>query len=372
MELLAQSFHMNKAVDETSYAKNSSIQSNIISVTKSVTEEAILEVLCKNFPESMGIADLGCSSGPNVLSVISNITNLLYAKCCQSGLPKPPELRIFLNDLYNNDFNDIFASLPDFYNQMKEVNGNSFGPCFIFGVPGSFYGRLFTSNSLHFVHSSSSLHWLSQVPPELDMKASTAINKGHIYICESSPQSVLDSYYRQFQKDFSLFLKSRSEEIVPGGRMVLTFMGRRFMDPTIEEGCYNHLDLLAQALMSVAAEGLIPEEKVDIFNTQYYAPCPEEIKLEIEKEGSFVMNRLEVFEIDWDGGVVEASNTVSIGRRVAKLVRAVIEPTLESHFGSDIMDYLFHRYEKFLDNHLSKTRSKYINLVISVTKSHKA
>lgn len=111
----------------------------------------------------MGIADLGCSSGPNVLSVISNITNIIYAKCCQSGLPKPPELRIFLNDLYNNDFNDIFASLPDFYNQMKEVNGNSFGPCFIFGVPGSFYGRLFPSNSLHFVHSSSSLHWLSQV-----------------------------------------------------------------------------------------------------------------------------------------------------------------------------------------------------------------
>ncbi|XP_041018577.1 probable jasmonic acid carboxyl methyltransferase 2 [Juglans microcarpa x Juglans regia] len=365
MELLTQSFHMNKAVDETSYAKNSSIQSKIISVTKSVTEEAILEVLCKNFPESMGIADLGCSSGPNVLSVISNITNIIYAKCCRSGLPKPPELRIFLNDLYNNDFNDIFASLPDFYDEMKEVNGNSFGPCLIFGVPGSFYGRLFPSNSLHFVHSSSSLHWLSQVPPELD---GTAINKGHIYICESSPQSVLDSYYRQFQKDFSLFLKSRSEEIVPGGRMVLTFMGRRFMDPTIEEGCYNHLDLLAQALMSIAAEGLIPEEKVDIFNTQYYAPCPEEIKLEIKKEGSFVLNRLEVFEIDWDGGAVEAPNTVSIGRRVAKLVRAVIESTLESQFGSDIMDYLFHRYEKILDNHLSKTRSKYINLVVSVTK----
>ncbi|CAA3032622.1 SAM dependent carboxyl methyltransferase, partial [Olea europaea subsp. europaea] len=34
--------------------------------------------------------------------------------------------------------------------------------CFISCVPGSFYGRLFPKKSLHFVHSSSSLHWLSQ------------------------------------------------------------------------------------------------------------------------------------------------------------------------------------------------------------------
>ncbi|XP_069153311.1 S-adenosyl-L-methionine:benzoic acid/salicylic acid carboxyl methyltransferase 3-like isoform X2 [Solanum lycopersicum] len=31
------------------------------------------------------------------------------------------------------------------------------------GVAGSFYTRLFPSNSLHFVHSSYSLHWLSQI-----------------------------------------------------------------------------------------------------------------------------------------------------------------------------------------------------------------
>lgn len=129
------------------------------------------------------------------------------------------------------------------------------------------------------------------------------------------------------------------------------------------------MSLSTKLLFGQVLQGLIPEEKVDTFNTPYYAPCPEEIKLEVEKEGSFVMNRLEVFEIDWDGGSAEASNTVSMGRRVAKLVRAVIEPMLESQFGSDIMDYLFQRYEKILDNHLSKTRSKYINLVISVAKN---
>ena len=100
-----------------------------------------------------------------------------------------------------------------------------------------------------------------QVPPGLDSKASIgcrAINKGKIFMSKSSPQSVLDSYSLQFQKDFSLFLKSRSEEVVLGGRMVLSLMGRRSMDPTTEESC-DHWELLALALMSMVSEvhGLI-------------------------------------------------------------------------------------------------------------------
>ncbi|XP_030932935.1 jasmonate O-methyltransferase-like [Quercus lobata] len=134
---VVQVLHMNKGADETSYAKNSKVQSKIISITKTVTEEAIIELLCKNLPESMGIADLGCSSGPNTLTVISEIIDIIYSKCSNRGCPTP-ELRICLNDLYSNDFNDVFGSLPAFYNKLKEEKGTDFGQCFITGVPGSF------------------------------------------------------------------------------------------------------------------------------------------------------------------------------------------------------------------------------------------
>ena len=90
------------------------------------------------------------------------IIDIIYSKCSNLGCPTP-ELRICLNDLYSNDFNDVFGSLPAFYNKLKEEKGTDFGQCFITGVPGSFYGRLFPRKSMHFVHSSSSLHWLSQV-----------------------------------------------------------------------------------------------------------------------------------------------------------------------------------------------------------------
>lgn len=125
-------------------------------------EEAILGILCETFPESIGIADLGCSSGPNSLLVISEIIDIIHAKCRNLGRPSP-EFRVSLNDLPGNDFNSIFESLPAFFKKQKQEKGIGFGRCYISGVAGSFYDRLFPDKSLHFVHSSSSLHWLSQV-----------------------------------------------------------------------------------------------------------------------------------------------------------------------------------------------------------------
>ncbi|XP_034676090.1 jasmonate O-methyltransferase-like [Vitis riparia] len=373
-----QTLHMNAGSGETSYAKNSWVQSNIISAGKRITEEAILDMLSNHLSaDSIGIGDLGCSSGPNTLLVISEILNVIYAKWCLQGCGSSPEFRVYLNDLTTNDFNNVFGSLPAFYTKLKEEKGSGFGPCFIVGMPGSFYGRLFPTKSMHFVHSSSSLHWLSQVPPGLDSKATTHLNRGKIYISKTSPLCVLEAYLIQFQKDFSLFLKSRSEEIVPKGRMVLSFMGRRSPDPAADESCYQ-FELLARALMSMVSEGLVEEEKADSFNLPYYTPSPEEVEFEIQKEGSFILDRLETFEIDWingnDGnssvseGVYPTSEALSRGHGHSKGIRAVVESMLEFHFGGHIMDDLFTRYGDIVDEHLSKTTPKYIVLVISLVK----
>lgn len=248
---VAQILCMNKGGGERSYAQNSSLQSKIISDAKRITEEAV-EAIISTAPQSIAIADLGCSSGPNTLLLISDTLNLLYAKCKRLGYPLP-EVLVFLNDLFNNDFNYIFGSLPDFHRRLKDGNGGEVGPCFISGVPGSFYGRLFPRNSVNFVHSSSSLHWLSKVPEGLEGEGKRRINKGKLYISPSSPESVLEAYAAQFRNDFSTLIKSRSEEMISGGRMVLSFMGRQSMDPTTAGSCY-HWELLAQALTTLASQ----------------------------------------------------------------------------------------------------------------------
>ncbi|XP_030459203.1 probable jasmonic acid carboxyl methyltransferase 2 [Syzygium oleosum] len=360
--------HMNKGTGETSYAKNSTLQSKIISVAKPFVEEAILEVLCSNIPESLGIADLGCSSGPNTLSVISEVIDIVHAKCVNMRRLSP-EIRVYLNDLPGNDFNNIFMSLPEFHKKLKVDKGAGFGPCFVSGMPGSFYGRLFPRKSLHFVHSSSSLHWLSQVPSGLDGKAGPTLNKGKLYISKTSPECVARAYADQFKRDFVLYLESRSAEMVTGGRMVLSLMGRISNDPSAESAFL--WELLSLVLMAMASKGLVEETKVDSFNAPYYAPSTEELKSEITREGSFTIDYLETFEASWDYFGCGEEYVPFSGERVAKMVRAVVESMLESHFGGGIlvvMDELFRRYAEMVDDHLSKNRAKNILVVVSLTR----
>ncbi|XP_021685465.2 S-adenosyl-L-methionine:benzoic acid/salicylic acid carboxyl methyltransferase 2 isoform X2 [Hevea brasiliensis] len=334
-------------------------------MTKPITEEAISNLYSSTYPKSLAIADLGCSSGPNTLSALSELIKVVDKLCGRLGR-QSPEYQVFLNDLPGNDFNTIFRSLPGFQERMKKQLEDGTGPFFFTGVPGSFYGRLFPSNSLHFVHSSYSLHWLSQVPDGLEG------NKGNIYMASGSPPRVLKAYYDQFQRDFTLFLTCRSEELVTGGRMVLTFLGGRSQDPTGKECCYIW-ELLAMALKEMVFEGIIEEEKLDSFNIPLYTPSPFEVQSDTEKEGSFSIDRLEVFEINWDAYHNEINLPDAFkdsGYNVARCMRAVAEPLLIEHFGfgEAIIDDVFRRYKAIIADRMGKEKTEFVNVVVAMTK----
>ncbi|KAH1206419.1 Salicylate carboxymethyltransferase [Glycine max] len=340
---VAQVLHMNGGVGHASYANNSLVQQKVICLTKPIREEAITSLYCNTVPRSLAVADLGCSSGPNTLLVVSEFIKIVE-KLCRELNHKSPEYKVFLNDLPGNDFNNIFKSLDSFKEKLCDEMESRIGPCYFYGVPGSFYGRVFPNQSLHFVHSSYSLHWLSKVPEGVDN------NRGNVYIGSTSPTNVARAYYEQFQRDFSLFLKFRAEELVKGGRMVLTFLGRRSDDPSSKDGGYIW-ELMATALNDMVLQGIIKEEKLDTFNIPLYTPSPSEVKLEVLKEGSFAINRLEVSEVNWnafdDRNALEfeseRSDTLSDGGyNVAQCMRAVAEPMLVSHFGEAIIEEVAH------------------------------
>ncbi|KAL6345363.1 hypothetical protein AAG906_015846 [Vitis piasezkii] len=354
---------MKGGVGEGSYARNSKSQAALLSKSMPLLEQAVLDLCCTTLPESVAIADLGCSSGPNTFFAVSEIMTIIYKRCRQLGR-SPPGFWVFLNDLPGNDFNAVFKSLPAFREKMKEENGEEFGPCHVAAVPGSFYHKLFPSRRLHFVHSSCSLHWLSQVPPELLNKQIT--NKGKIYLSKTSSPALIDAYASQFQRDFSLFLKLRSEETVPGGRMVLSLMARRTPDPVSDESCLLW-DLLAQALQGLVSEGLIAEEKLDSYNAPYYQPYTEDLETEIENDGSFSINGLEIMVLPWDsasGG--QNYDRPTTAQKIAKSMKAVQEPMLASHFGAEIMDPLFKRLMEII---AADTREvEHVSVLVSMTR----
>ncbi|KAL4387231.1 hypothetical protein GQ457_09G025250 [Hibiscus cannabinus] len=353
---------MNAEDHETSYAKNSFLQVcfSVLSIKSSIThssqimllisfsccfqqaviskvrpiiEESVTDTFRKLVPSCMKVADLGCSSGSNTFHIISLVIDTLDGLCKQEQL-KLPELQVFLNDLPQNDFNSVFKSVPDFIARLKKEKGDM--GCYVGGVAGSFYDRLFPSGSLHFVNSSTAIHWLSKVPVGLE-------NKGNIYMARSSHPDVFEAYAKQFQKDFTNFLSSRSTEIIPQGRM-----------------------------------GVVKEADVDSFNLPLYSPCKEEITEIVEKEGSFEINSLQVFEVDNDQLIRERfcnkdlgfkEVCIEMGKVVANIARAAFEPIICSHFGDAIIDKLFLRYAALAAEALSCGMSyKQANIVLSLTK----
>ncbi|PON77376.1 SAM dependent carboxyl methyltransferase [Trema orientale] len=371
-----QVLRMNGGVGHASYANNSSLQKVVISRVRPTLEESVLEVYGTIFPECLRIADLGCSSGPNTLMVVSYILDAIEATC-QCLNRKTPAFQVFLNDLPGNDFNTIFQSLPSFYERLKKEKGDRFKPCFVMAMPGSFYGRLFPDNSLHIIHSSYGLHWLSQVPQGLVSETGEAQNKGNIYISKTSPHVVFNAYYHQFQEDFTMFLRCRSDEIVPGGRMIITIIGSIKSDEP-----KSIWEILGRALNDMVLENIIEGESLDSFNMPLYFPTPREVKKVIQEQGSFALQKLDVFEIAWDAGFSEQTAGINSniiindkqkrGQYVSDYMRAVAEPILVKQFGETIMHELFARFTDRVTESMVKQKWQYVNLVISLTKTPQA
>ncbi|KAL2935259.1 Salicylate carboxymethyltransferase, partial [Bienertia sinuspersici] len=152
---------------------------------------AIKELYFKEQPSIaiICIADFSCSSAElNNLSVVSELIHSIEKARRNLGNGKQQDYQVYLNDHPNNDFNTIFRYLSSFKINHKQEMGDDFGHCFVSGVHGSFYGRLFPNKHLHLV------------PKGIED------NKENIYIARTTSPDVLKAYYDRFEKDFSTFL----------------------------------------------------------------------------------------------------------------------------------------------------------------------
>ncbi|MCD7463069.1 hypothetical protein HAX54_049893 [Datura stramonium] len=355
-------FRMTGGVGQTSYSRNSSLQKKASDMVKHVILETVEEVCLTTNPKSIGIADLGCSSGSNTLSNVKEIIETVQRTSRNSQLQPAAllEFRVFLNDLPTNDFNAIFQALPEFRQQLKSSCPSNI---YIAAYPGSFYGRLFPDHSLHFIYSSYSLHWLSRIPLGIYDEQGRSMNKGNIYISEKSPPLVSEAYFEQFQEDYSLFLRSRSEELVSGGKMVLILLGREGLHHT-DRGNAFFWKILSKSLTNLITKGEVEKEKLESYEVHFYAPCKEEIEDMINREGCFEVERLEMFEVE--KSII--GNDMSYGTMVAMTVRAIQESMIAHHFGEAIVESLFEEYGRLVDEEMAKEEIRPITFLLVLRK----
>ncbi|OEL27899.1 Anthranilate O-methyltransferase 1 [Dichanthelium oligosanthes] len=319
----------------------------------------------------MVVADLGCSSGPNTLILVTEVMSTI-CDLAQMDDHRGLELQFFLNDLPGNDFNLIFRSLKQLQLQNHAAMEKTAAPSYyIAGLPGSFYTRLFPCQSVHLFHSSYSLMWRSKVPK--DLLSGTHLNEGNIYIGKTTPPVVVKLFQEQFRKDFELFLILRYRELVCGGRMVLTFLGRKSEDILMHGDVASMWELLSEALQTIIGKGRMDQEKLTSFNIPFYAPSMDEVKAMIKQTELFDIEHVGLFESNWDPQDDSSSdmvlNCASSGENVSKCIRAVIGPLIMDHFSEAILDELFLVYASIIGKHLEKGKAKYPVILVSLKRA---
>ncbi|KAK2999104.1 hypothetical protein RJ639_023601 [Escallonia herrerae] len=202
---------------------------------------------------------------------------------------------------------------------------------FAVGVPGSFFNRIFPASSLHFVHSSYSLQWLSKVPEQLLDKNSLAWNKGRIH-CTSASGKVANAYTSQFENDIDDFVNARAKEVVAGGMMVLITLGRPNGTHHSKLPVGLLLDALGFSLMDMAKAA-----QVDSFNLPLYSVSPKEMTQLTGKNGFFSIEKMMLTAPSSKTDVPVSPQDMVIH------LRAGTEGMLTKHFGNDFIEELFER-----------------------------
>ncbi|KAL0443327.1 UNVERIFIED_CONTAM: Indole-3-acetate O-methyltransferase 1 [Sesamum latifolium] len=283
---------------EASYVNNSQAQAQHARSMLHLLRETLDGVRLQSPPDfPFVVADLGCSCGSNTIYMVDVIIQHMTKRYEAAGCD-PPEFSAFFSDLPSNDFNTLFQLLPPYGGVSMEecLASNSHRSYFAAGVPELIKLHAWI-NDCPFIKK-----WfipipvyINKVPDVVLDKRSTAYNKGRIFIHGAS-ESTANAYKKQFQSDLAGFLRSRSKEMKSGGSMFLVCLGRTCSDPTDQGGAGLLFGTHFQdAWDDLVQEGLITSEKRDNFNIPVYAPSLEDFKEVVEADGSFIVNKLEVF-----------------------------------------------------------------------------
>ncbi|KAL1543579.1 gibberellin A4 carboxyl methyltransferase [Salvia divinorum] len=231
------------------------------------------------------------------------------------------EFQVVFNDRVGNDFNTLFASLPE--------HGRNY---FAAAVAASFYGRVFPSSSIHIAYSSAALNWLSKAPEGLTVEGSPAWNGGKIHY-SGAPDAVARAYEQQFEEDMEMFFRCRAQEIAAGG-LILIIMAA-VADTHCQHRVAKMLTSIESILIDMVKEGVLSQERVDSFNVPIVFPCVEDIRRLVGKINSFEIVKMEM---------IKGESAMEGGTETAVMhIRAGLEGTLTNHFGNEIVEQVFVR-----------------------------
>jgi hypothetical protein len=181
------------------------------------------------------IADYGASQGHNSLGPMQTAIRALRGRAA-ARVP----ISIVHTDLPSNDFGSLFTALE--HDPQSYLRHSS--DVFAFAAGRSFYEQIFPPASVTIGWSSITVHWLSAVPARI---------RNHIFTPLADPPE-RSELARRAADDWRRFLVHRSDELVPGGQLVIVGSGA---DEHGRSGAEALMQLANAVLGEMVAEGAL-------------------------------------------------------------------------------------------------------------------
>lgn len=103
-------------------------------------------------------------------------------------------------------------------------------------------------------------------------------------------------------------------------------------------------------------QGIVSEEKVDMFNTRVYFMSAQELEASVERNGCFSIEIMDTLPPLTSSGASAIS--AGLGAKAASsAMRSSMEGLVKEHFGEEIMDQLFDSFAKKLEHEFSPIAS---------------
>jgi len=318
------------------YDAHSEYQRSVAESGAALIDRCVAATTLPEAGETYVVADYGCSTGANSIKMVSRAISAVRDR--RPGIPAAA----LHNDVPTNDFNQLFANLvatPGSYLNLDP-------PVLPLASAASFFETAAPAGSIRLGTSFSAAHWLSSQPE--------VVVPGGFYFADAMGETG-DALAAQADRDWATFLRTRSIELAPGGRLLVQMVGTNDAGQVTAR---RLLHAMAEVGEAMASEGLIGLDAVDRYILPVYARTAVEAEQPLHDDPSLAA-AFTVEEISVDpvpNPYLEAwkqdGDNYAYARSYAAFVRGFTESSLRLHLfdavgdpGSRVVEEYFGRLE---------------------------
>jgi hypothetical protein len=288
-------------------------------------EDALLSMNLPLAPDTIALADFGCSEGKNSIAAMQRMLPVLRKRTVRP-------LATIHSDLATNDYSALFTNLS-----ADCRSAILFDNVYSSVVAGSMYDQLLPPASISVATTFNAIGYFSRRPLERlpgfiqPNGPSAARNIGTVKAQERA------EFAQQATDDVSAFLTARAAELVQGGKLLIEVFGAS------ASRCTGHgiYDALNDAILEVCKTGRVGDDEYERYYQPIYFRTLEELVAPVARPNSshssmYRLERSETYEIKTPF-VEEYRATTDAGRYARAFTdffRAFTEPVLRIAFSA--------------------------------------